>query len=75
MPSPSAEQVVENIRRTLHTGSAHYAALFGETLREPGEDELVELSLILGVHWPRAGSVSESKHARRRVEGTAANSA
>ncbi|MGO8920038.1 MAG: hypothetical protein ACLQJR_29410 [Stellaceae bacterium] len=67
MPPPSTEKVVENIRRTLHAGLSHYAALFPETLDEPGEDELVELSLVLGVEWPGAASTSKAKRERKQI--------
>lgn len=67
MPPPSMEMVVENIRRTLHASLTHYAALFPETLHEAGEDELVELSLLLGLEWPRAGSASAVKREQKRI--------
>jgi hypothetical protein len=68
MPPPSPEKVVENIRRTLHAGLAHYAALFAETLHDVGEDELVELSLVLGLEWPRGGATNKAKRQRQRIE-------
>lgn len=68
MPPPSPEKVVENIRRTLHASVAHYAALFAETLQAVGEDELVELSLLLGLEWPGGGSTAKAKRQRKRVE-------
>ncbi len=52
MPSPSPEVVVENLRRTLHSNAAYYAALSAEALRGDRADELMELSLLLGLEWP-----------------------
>ncbi len=52
MPSPSPEVVFENLRRTLHSNVAYYAALSAEALRGDRADELVELSLMLGLEWP-----------------------
>lgn len=68
MPPPSPEKVVENIRRTLHASLPHYAALFAETLRDVGDDELVELSFLLGLEWPRGGSSTKAKRQRKRIE-------
>lgn len=52
MPSPSPEVVFENLRRTLHGNAAHYAALSAEALRGDPADEVMELSLLLGLEWP-----------------------
>lgn len=53
MPSPSPEVVFENLRRTLHGHACYYAALSAEALRGDRADELMELSLLLGLEWPR----------------------
>jgi hypothetical protein len=52
MPSPSPEVVVENLRRTLRSSIAYYAALRREALKGEIEDEIVELSFLLGLEWP-----------------------
>jgi hypothetical protein len=52
MPSPSPEVVVENLRRTLRGNIAYYAALRREALKGEIEDEIVELSFLLGLEWP-----------------------
>jgi uncharacterized protein YicC (UPF0701 family) len=69
MPPPSPEVLVENLRRTLHVGIAHYAALRREALRDGLEDELLDLSLLLGLEWPGAAAADELQRHRRRLEG------
>jgi hypothetical protein len=68
MPPPSPEVVVENLRRTLRSNLAHYAALGREALSGELEDELVELSFVLGLEWPGSGS-AEERHAYRQRLG------
>jgi hypothetical protein len=67
MPSPSPEVVVENLRRTLRGNIAHYAALGREALSGELEDELVELSFLLGLEWPGTGSAEERQAHRQRL--------
>ncbi len=68
MPSPSPEVVVENLRRTLHAGIPHYAALCADALRDDLEDELIELGHLLGVEWPEPASEDERREHRKRLQ-------
>jgi hypothetical protein len=68
MPSPSPEVVVENLRRTLHAGIPHYAALSAETLRADLEDEMIELGHLLGIEWPEPASEDERREHRKRLQ-------
>lgn len=68
MPPPSPEVLVENLRRTLHAGIAHYAALRREALRDGLEDELLDLSMLLGLEWPCAAAADELQRHRQRLE-------
>lgn len=61
MPAPSPEKVVENIRRTLHAGIPHFAALLADAPGGDRQDELVELGSLLGLEWP-------SPEQRSRIE-------
>jgi hypothetical protein len=54
VPSPSPEAVVENIRRTLHAGIGHYAALLPEAICGEAEDEMFDLAQLLGIDWTEA---------------------
>jgi len=49
--APSPEVAIENLRRTLHASIAYYASLAPDALDGDVEDDLVELTFILGMEW------------------------
>ena len=51
MAAPSPEIAMENLRRTLHASIAYYASLALDALDGNVEDDLVELTFLLGMEW------------------------